>query len=334
MRVIILGKGAMLANLIEGSKDFNIVGVFRYERILYSPFKLFIHDLLKPSNELTLIKKYKLHEIKCKSANSETFRNEIIKLNADVIIMGTWREKLKKEIYNTPTIATINVHPSLLPNYRGPNPYLQTILHGEKESGVTFHLVTEKYDEGPIIAQEKIEILPIDTSKELKEKSVYKARLMVKDLLHRLQTEIIKTIPQGEGTYYPNISGDEKMLNFKIQNSEDIINTIRALNPFLPTYITIDKTYLVVNPYKIEVTNNKGSAGSIINKSSKTRSLTICCKDGISIKFSDLKLYRSNKFLTQIYISKLKNDNKSCNWSRKFSLYYIKSWCKKKLYLA
>ena len=292
MKVVILGKGDMLANLIEGAKDYDIVGVFRYERTIFNSWKLFLHDFFKPSHEVTLIKKLKLHEIKCKSANSTEFKKEILRLNADVILVGTWREKIKKEIFQLPTIATINVHPSLLPNYRGPNPYLQTILHGEKYSGLTFHLMSEKFDEGPILAQEKIEILPMDTSKELKERTVYKARLMTQELLYKLNTEIIKTVPQGEGSYYPNITGDEKMLNFETQTSEEIINTIRALHPFLPTYISIKNKFYIVNPYKVKITTQTGNAGEIISGNNKTRSLTVACKDNKCIELSDLKLYK------------------------------------------
>ncbi len=297
MKVVILGKGAMLANLIEGAKGYNIVGIFRYERTVFNPIKLLLHDFFNPSHEVTLINKLKLHEIKCKSANSEEFKREILKLNADVILVGTWRERIKKEIFQLPTIATINVHPSLLPHYRGPNPYLQTILHGEKYSGLTFHLMSENYDEGPILAQEKIEILPMDTAKELKERTVFKARIMTEELLYRLNTEIIKTIPQGEGSYYPNITGDEKMLNFKTQTSQEIFNTIRALHPFLPTYITVKNRFYKVNPYQAKIVNKKGNPGQIVDYCKKTRSLTIACKDGNCVEMNDLKLYK--KFIIQ-----------------------------------
>ncbi len=296
MKIVILGKGEMLANLIEGVCDagFDIVGVFRHERTTYSRFKLFLSDFFKSAPEYTLIKQKKLHEIKCKSANSNAFKQEILRLNADIILVGTWREKLKKEIIDLPTIATINVHPSLLPKYRGPNPYIQTILHGEKQSGVTFHLMTEKLDQGPILAQQKINILPMDTAKELKEKTVFQARLLVCELLKKLNAGIVQPLPQNESaaTYFPNITGEEKMLDFINMTSTQIINTIRALHPWLPTYITFGHFYFVVNPYKARVLDKKADAGKIIAKCPKTRSLTISCKDERAVKMSGLKLYR------------------------------------------
>ena len=161
MKVILVGKGEMLANLIQGCMlaGVEIVGVFRYERLLYSSLRLFFHDFFSNSPDLTLIRKFNLRDINCKSVNSEKFRNEILKTNTDIVLVGTWREKFKKETIDMPVIGTINVHPALLPKYRGPNPYLQTIWHREKESGVTFHLMDEKFDSGAVLAQAKVEIL-------------------------------------------------------------------------------------------------------------------------------------------------------------------------------
>ena len=305
MKVVIIGKGEMLSNLIQGVLDsgFDIVGVLRHERVFLSRIGLLFHDFLKSSSDVTLIKKHKLYEIKCKSANSEAFKKEILRLNADIILVGTWSEKLKKEIINLPAIAAINVHPSLLPKYRGPNPYIQTILHGETKSGVTFHLMSENLDGGAILAQEEINILPYDTAKELKEKTVVVARVMACELLKILDKNSVKPIPQNENeaSYFSNISGDEKMLDFVNMTSTQIINTVRALHPYLPTYITYGNKFFVVNPYKVNLTDIKGNAGEIIEKSDKDRSLTLICKDGIGVKLSGLRLYRL-PFFTSFYI--------------------------------
>ena len=305
MKVVILGQNGMLANLIQGVLDsnFEIAGVFRYERTVYTRIRLWLRDFFKSAPEYTLIKENNLYEIKCKSANSNEFKREILKLNPDIILVGTWKEKLKKEIIDLPKIATINVHPSLLPEYRGPNPYIQTILHGEKVSGVTFHIMTQKIDEGPILAQQKIEILPMDTAKELKEKTIFAARIITCELLKKLNAGIIQQIPQDEtrASYYPNITGDEKMLNFKTQTSTEILNTIRALHPYLPTYITYKNRFLIVNPYKVRLTNKVAKPGEIIRVCAKTRSITIGCKDGRALKFSGLKLYRFN-ILTNLFM--------------------------------
>lgn len=308
MKVIILGKGQMFANLIEGvlESGSEIVGVFRHETTSESRFKLFLKDFFQSSPEYTLIKSHKLHEIKCKSANSKEFKDEVLKLNPDIILVGTWRERLKKETINLPSIATINVHPSLLPKYRGPNPYLQTILHGEAKSGITFHLMDENYDTGAVLMQKEIEILPSYTSKELRGKTVFYARAMVQELMKSFSDGFIQPVMQNEkeASYFANISGDERMLNFELQTSDEIIRTVRALHPFLPTYITIGNRFLVVNPYEIRHVDLTGNAGQIISKNPDAKSLTIACKDGKCVEFCGLKLYKL-PFFTKMFIKNL-----------------------------
>lgn len=307
MRVVILGKGLMLANIVLGAIDAGaeIVGVFRYEETCNSRFKLFFEDIFNPSPEISLIKSLNIRRIRLKSANGPLFRKLMLTLNVDLIIVGTWKERLQKDTFNLPTIATVNVHPSLLPKYRGPNPYLQTILHGEKYSGVTLHLVTEKFDAGPILKQEKIEILDSYTSKELREKSVHVARKLVTELIQDFDNKILTPVAQDErqATYYPNILGDERMLDFKFQTSTEISRTIRALHPFLPTYITFEKKFFVVNPYKFQIIDKEYNAhpGDIIGKNPEKNSLSLMCADKKIIHFEDLKLYKA-EYKTKSFI--------------------------------
>ncbi len=310
MKVVILGKGLMLANLVLGAIDAGaeIVGVFRYEQTCTNPVKLFFRDFFCPDPVVTLLKQTKVNQIRMKSANSKDFRKLMLTLNVDLILVGTWKERIKKETFNIPKIATVNVHPSLLPKYRGPNPYLQTILNGEKFSGVTLHLMDEHYDSGAILSQEKIEILDTDTSKELREKSVRVARKLVSDFIKDLDNKIITPITQSEkyATYYPNISGEEKMLDFTYQTSDEISRTIRALHPFLPCYIVHNDKFFIVNPYNFQILLEdigKTRPGDIIAKNPERLSLTIVCKDNKAIRFSELKLYKSSESKTEKYIA-------------------------------
>ena len=293
MKVVILGKSYMLANLIRGAilANTDIVGVYRYENLYLNKIQMFLHDLIKPTPELTLIKKYKLNDMKFKSANSTEFKKEILKLNADIILVGTWSEKLDKELIELPRIATINVHPSLLPKYRGPNPYLQTIWHREKYSGVTFHLMTEKLDAGPILAQAKVEILNIDTGKELRNKTVFCTRLLCEELLNRLKNGCVAPVEQNESesTYYKEIDSKDMTLDFTKETSKEILSHVRGFYPFRPTYIQDKNCFWVVNPYKIKITDLRAKPATIISR--EKNSLIIACKDGLGIKFENLKKY-------------------------------------------
>ena len=298
MRVVVLGKGLMLANIILGVLDagHEIVGVFRYDYTSKSKLKIAMEDFFKPAPEITLIKKLKLSQIRLKSANSDAFRKLMIAMNVDIIIIGTWKERLTSQTFNISKIATVNVHPSLLPKYRGPNPYMQTILHGEEYSGVTIHLVNNDYDAGAILKQEKVKIYDYDTSKELRERTVSKARKLVTEFFEDLNQKILTPVRQNEkyATYFPAITGEEMMLDFSIQTSDEISKTIRALHPFLPTYITHKNSYFIVDPYNFRISDKifNNTPDTIISKNVKDCSITIVCKDKKAICFKNLKLYK------------------------------------------
>jgi len=296
VKVIILGCGDMLLNLLRGAllADVDIVGVFRYECINASPIKIFFHDLFVSSPVKLLMKKHKLHDIRCGSVNSEAFKREVLRLNADVILVGSWKEKFKKETIDLPALATINAHPSLLPKYRGPNPYLQAIWHKEKTSGVTFHLMDENFDSGPVLAQAEVDILPGDTSLELKNKIVFKARLLCTELLNCLKVNAVEPYEQNEEevSYFHNVDPIKMTLDFSAETADEIYAHVRAFHPFLPTYIEYGRHFYTVNPYRVTILPDIGTPTQVLRDNLKKNTLIICAKDGRAVKFDGLKRYK------------------------------------------
>ena len=217
LKVVIIGYGEMFTNLIAATLDANckIVGVLRKETVKYHPIVKNLKDILNPSQDYNYIKSYNIPEINARSANSPEFRKQLLKLNPDIILVGSWGEKIEKATYDIPKIATINAHPSLLPKYRGPNPYFWTIRNMENSSGVTFHLLDNGYDTGAILAQEEIKIYPSDTGESLKKRTVLTARGVACELLKALKEDIIIPLQQREdkSSYYSHPEGLE--LNFK-----------------------------------------------------------------------------------------------------------------------
>lgn len=84
-------------------------------------------------------------------------------LSADLIIVAAYGKIIPQFILDIPTYGSVNIHPSLLPQYRGPSPIQTALLNGDTTSGVTFILMDQEIDHGPILAQEKMEIQPTDT---------------------------------------------------------------------------------------------------------------------------------------------------------------------------
>lgn len=91
-------------------------------------------------------------------------------LNPDLAVLVAFGQIIPKEILKIPKLGFLNVHPSLLPKYRGPSPIQQAILDGEKTTGVTIIKLDEELDHGPILAQREVELEANDTHLTLIEK--------------------------------------------------------------------------------------------------------------------------------------------------------------------
>ena len=308
MKIVLVGYGEMLKALVLGilKTQNEIVGVFRHDNILYSPTKKILYDIFNPSADYNFIKTHRLKEIKAGSVNSEKFISEIKRLNADLIIVGSWSEKFSAQTINSPKIACINVHPSLLPKYRGPNPYLQTILHDEKQSGITFHLMDINYDTGSILHQAALDILPNETGYSLKNKCCNLARIEVQNLLNDFKNKIENQQSQkeNEATYFHNITLADCILDFQNETAEEIDRRIRALTPWLMCYIPYKKDFFSFKNYKITPEISIKEPATIVKKTNK--SVYIVCRDGRIIQFSSLKSKRIfAEALKNIYFNRI-----------------------------
>ncbi len=88
--------------------------------------------------------------------------SELYNTDWDFFLVASYGKILKKEILDLPKHGSLNIHPSLLPKFRGPSPYVSAILADERQVGVSLMLMEEKMDAGPLIAQARMEIAPGD----------------------------------------------------------------------------------------------------------------------------------------------------------------------------
>lgn len=312
MRIVVVGYDKMFSNLVLGSLDagHKIVGVLRHERVVTNSLVLFFKDIFFPSKDYTFIKSLGLHEIDARSVNSKEFRSQILKLSPDVVLVGSWSEKFKKNIIELPKLGTINCHPSLLPSYRGPNPYMRVIMNGEKETGITLHLMDENLDTGPILLQKKISIkqgFDGDTGESLKNKCCSIARTAIAELLTRMNNEMVIPINQKNtgASYYPQISEKDILLDFD-KSSAEINALVRALTPWQPAYVAHGRVFLQVG--KVEFFENKTKyklgmykAGMVVKRD--LRAIWVLTGDNKIAKLSKLKLFcKIGKIYTPFYL--------------------------------
>ncbi len=192
--------------------------------------------IASPVKEFALEKNLKLFQPE-KIANNEEFKNEIRNLNPDIVCVVSYGKILPKSFLKIPKHGCINVHPSLLPKYRGSAPIQWSILNGDKETGVTIMYLNEKMDEGDIILQEKTEILDNETTGELWNRLSTIGARMLEEATNQIQEGTAKRIPQGEDfSIAPMLDKQMSKIEWEEKTSREIKNLVRGLNPIMGTY--------------------------------------------------------------------------------------------------
>ncbi|MDD4526992.1 MAG: methionyl-tRNA formyltransferase [Candidatus Margulisbacteria bacterium] len=153
-------------------------------------------------------------------------------IKPDLLLTYTFPQKIGEELLACAKQG-INMHPALLPAYRGSNPYFWTIANGETKTGITYHFLTKEFDAGDIILQQEIPILPKDTCGMVILKQEKLAADMLEELLKLIKTNAIKGTPQDTGVYpkAPKPYINETFIHWDWPTKK-IVDRIRALNPF------------------------------------------------------------------------------------------------------
>lgn len=155
-------------------------------------------------------------------------------LNVDVAVVCSFNYKVPKVLMETTKDGFINVHPSMLPKYRGGNPYTRVIMNGETETGVTVHFMDDGFDTGDIIAQKAYHIHSKATMGTLfNELNVIGIELLLQ-VLQLYETQELPRIPQPKGDFISGkgLEDREIFINYN-KTAEEIERMIRALNPFI-----------------------------------------------------------------------------------------------------
>lgn len=171
-------------------------------------------------------------------ANSRELTDTIKALACDLIVTAAYGLILSKEALGAPSYGCLNIHPSLLPKYRGASPIQSAILNGEAETGVTIYKMDEQVDHGPIVARNQIAIGKESyTTPELSEKlSALSAELLVKTLPDWFAGKIIPT-PQDDvlASYTKIIKKEDGQINWR-KSAKEIEQQIHAYTPWPGAY--------------------------------------------------------------------------------------------------
>ena len=224
LRVVFLGNDLHFLDILRNC-NIALAGVYlpsgHYTSFKhFSPFLKFSPKFLKKiyKTEALHIKladyldSHRIKKLHASNVNSNEFLKTLKRLKPDLGIIANFGQILNNRLLSIPCHGFINYHPSLLPKYRGPNPLPEILINGETYSGVTWHLVTEKIDQGDILAQEKFKIKLKDTIEDLQKKSFSIAGELLYGLFDEFEEGTVNKIPQNEAeaTYCSKMTKEKR----------------------------------------------------------------------------------------------------------------------------
>jgi methionyl-tRNA formyltransferase len=169
--------------------------------------------------------------------NDPEFIRRLGELRPEVIVLAAYRFILKPELLAVPTRGCLNIHPSLLPRYRGAAPIQRAIMAGETRTGVSIFLMNEKLDQGDVILQEPVDIGVNETGGELTLRLAELGARLVIDGLRRFESGGYQRVPQtaDPDSYAAKIGKEERRIDWRL-SAGTLHNLIRALAPVPAAY--------------------------------------------------------------------------------------------------
>jgi len=189
-------------------------------------------QILKPTPVKERAVRLGLEVMTPKTLRSPDVIEKIKSISPDFITVVAYGQKLPSEILKIPKYACLNVHPSLLPKYRGGNPIQRQLMSGEKITGVTVIYMNKKMDAGDICVQKSVDVGPNETYGTLEKRlSVIGARALL-EAMYLVYSGSAKRLAQDESkvTYAPHLKPGEELINWCL-SATDIHNLVRALSP-------------------------------------------------------------------------------------------------------
>ena len=279
MRVVFIGTGEIgvpTLHALLGSEEHQLAAVVtqpdkpvgRDQRIEPSPIKKALAGTKIPILQPARIKdRQSIEEISARSPQA--------------IIVMAYGQILPRGILETPRVACLNLHASLLPRHRGAAPIQAAIASGDPETGITVMYMDEGLDTGDILLQRKIDILPTETGGSLHDRLAQIAPDALLESLQLLGKEIAPRVPQNNAlaTYAPKLNRNDGKIDWS-QPADILERKIRAFNPWPGAFTTVTAKSGKPRNLKIfsaSIVDLVGEAGEILQTGK--RGLVIAASD-------------------------------------------------------
>lgn len=203
----------------------------------------------------------------------QDFISLLKELHPELIVVAAFGQILPSAVLEIPPLGCVNVHPSLLPKYRGAAPINWAIIKGETRTGVTTYLMDEGMDTGDILLVQEVEIGRDETAQELGERLAESGTKLLLDTIRGLKEGTLHPIPQDEegASYAPMLKKDDGLIHWE-REAYQIRNQIRGMIPWPIAFTVWGGKRIKI--YQGTIGDGKGVPGEVI---SLQRAMEVAC---------------------------------------------------------
>jgi methionyl-tRNA formyltransferase len=306
LRVVFMGTPDYAVPSLESLFDagYKIVGVFcqpdrasgRGKKVRFGPVKQWAMD-----RGLSVFQPARM-----RGEGVEILKN----LQPDLCVTAAFGQILPKEALDIPKMGTVNVHASLLPEYRGSSPVNWCLINGETVTGVTTMLTDKGIDTGDILLKKEVEILPEDGVPSLTQRLAEEGAKLLLETIDGMLKGSVKPTPQDESqaTYYPMLTKDMGKVDWNL-SAQEIVNRARGLSPWPGYSFESDiGTIKIISAKAIE--KETSAAPAAVLAASPKEGLQVATGKGIlditHLQLSGSKAMAANDFLRGRSITQIK----------------------------
>lgn len=237
-------------------------------------------QILTSSSVKVVADEHHLTVLQPEKLRNPEFLNLFKNLAPDLVVVAAFGQILPREMIEGPKMGCINVHPSLLPKYRGAAPINWALIRGESKTGVTIMLMDEGLDTGDILTQEETMIGPDNTFGILHDCLAEKGAELLLKTIEMIQHGTIRRIPQDDSsaTHAPRLKKEDGLIHWN-SDIHSIINLIKGLSPVPCAYTFLRGKKLKIFSASGEIAPIKGNMGVLGKEGEK--GLPVTAKNGI-----------------------------------------------------
>ncbi len=232
------------------------------------------------------------------------FVEELQSLEADLQVVVAFR-MLPEVVWNMPPMGTVNVHGSLLPDYRGAAPINWALINGETHTGITTFKLQHEIDTGNILLQERIAIGEDETAGELHDRMKETGAALLLKTIKGLAENSIREMPQpnlhadgSQPKHAPKIFTETCRIDWS-KTVEEVYNLVRGLSPYPAAFTYLDNKLLKIYHCKKEPAPHTLEYGMV--KSDGKTYLQFACRNGF-ISITDCQLEGKKRMLTEDFL--------------------------------